>query len=75
MAEEKSKLQIGEMLRHPIANVIIGFVLTGVLGTSLTQYYSMKRQQVSRLEAVAISWSTSCTISPVRRCPQTRSGI
>jgi hypothetical protein len=45
MAEEKSKLQIGEMLRHPIANVIIGFVLTGVLGTSLTQYYSMKRQQ------------------------------
>lgn len=45
MAEEKPKLRIGEMLRHPIANVVIGFFLTGVLGTSLTQYYSMKRQQ------------------------------
>ena len=33
------------MLRHPMANVIIGFVLTGVLGTTLTQYDSMKRQQ------------------------------
>jgi hypothetical protein len=44
-AEEKPKGQVGEMLRNPIANVVIGFLLTGVLGMSLTQYYSMKRQQ------------------------------
>jgi len=41
------KKSIAEMLKHPLANVIVGFVLTGVLGTSITQYYLVLREKQS----------------------------
>jgi hypothetical protein len=34
------KRSVGDLLRHPLANVVIGFLLTGVLGTTITQYYT-----------------------------------
>lgn len=37
-----------EILKHPMANMIIGFLLTGVIGTSITNYYSMKQRQENR---------------------------
>ena len=39
------------MLKHPLANVIIGFLLTGVLGTTITQYYlTLREKQKARYE-------------------------
>jgi len=49
--ETKEKNSIGEMLRHPLANVIIGFLLTGVLGTTITQYFmALREKQADRRE-------------------------
>ncbi len=39
-----------DMLKHPTANMIIGFLLTSVLGTGITNYYSSKRQQEKQHE-------------------------
>ena len=52
---------LGEMLKHPLANVIVGFLLTGVLGTTITQYYLVLREKqkqqneltVTRKESIA----------------------
>lgn len=32
-------------LRHPIVNVVLGFILTGVLGTAITQHFMDQREQ------------------------------
>ena len=32
------------LLHHPLTNVIVGFLLTGVVGTALTQYFFDRRQ-------------------------------
>ena len=60
---EKSgkKRTLGEMLKHPLVNVIVGFLLAGVLGTTITQYYLALRERqkaqheltVARKESIA----------------------
>ncbi|GJL71955.1 MAG: hypothetical protein NMNS01_11540 [Nitrosomonas sp.] len=56
-SEEKKSL--AEKLKHPTANMIIGFLLTSVLGTGITNYYSAKRQQEKQHEEmVAINKTT-----------------
>jgi hypothetical protein len=37
---------------HPLANVLVGFLLTGVLGTALTQHF-MDRREREKLRAQA----------------------
>jgi uncharacterized membrane protein (DUF106 family) len=37
-------------LRHPLVNMVIGFILTGVLGTAITQHFLDQREQ-ERLRA------------------------
>jgi len=32
-------------LRHPLVNVVLGFILTGVLGTAITQHFMDQREQ------------------------------
>jgi hypothetical protein len=44
---------LGDPLRHPLANVVIGFLLTGVLGTMLTQYYIAQREQQAKQHELA----------------------
>ena len=59
--ETKEKKTLGEILKHPLANVVIGFFLTGVLGTTITQYYLALRERhkaqneltVARKESIA----------------------
>ena len=49
------KKSIGEMLRHPLANVVVGFLLTGVLGTTITQYYLALRERQKAQYELALS--------------------
>ncbi len=37
-------------LKHPLVNMVIGFLLTGVLGTAITQHFLDQREQ-ERLRA------------------------
>jgi len=37
-------------LKHPLVNMVIGFILTGVLGTAITQHFLDQREQ-ERLRA------------------------
>jgi len=37
-----------DVLRHPLASMLIGFVLTGVVGTILTNHFAELRQQEAR---------------------------
>ena len=40
-------------LDHPMTTMVIGFLLTGVLGTAFTQYFMHRRDQENlRIEAV-----------------------
>ena len=41
-------------LRHPIVNIVLGFVLTGVLGTAITQNFMDQREQEKLRAQVAI---------------------
>lgn len=36
---------LAEWLRHPLVSIILGFILTGVLGTAITQNYLDQREQ------------------------------
>lgn len=47
------KKSLGDMLKHPLANVVIGFLLTGVLGTALTQYFIGQREKQARQSELA----------------------
>lgn len=47
----ESKKSFADVLKHPMANVIIGFLLTGVLGGALTNYYTTKRAEDARVQA------------------------
>jgi len=59
--ETKEMKSLVEILKHPLANVVIGFLLTGVLGTTITQYYLALREKhkaqyeltVARKESIA----------------------
>jgi hypothetical protein len=42
------KRSTSALLKHPLTNVVIGFLLTGVLGTTLTQYYIVQREKHSK---------------------------
>jgi hypothetical protein len=53
------KRSLGETLKHPMANVIIGFLLTGVLGTTLTQYYIVQREKQSKQVELATTRKAS----------------
>ena len=44
MSEQPEKKSLAEFLKHPTANLILGFVLTGVIGGALTNYYQFQRQ-------------------------------
>ena len=35
--------RLAELLKHPLANVLIGFLLTGVVGSALTQHFIAQR--------------------------------
>jgi len=51
--DTKEKKSVGELLKHPLANVIVGFLLTGVLGTTITQYYiALREKQAQQRELV-----------------------
>jgi hypothetical protein len=52
MAGQEEKKGLGEVLRHPMANVVIGFLLTGVVGGALTNYYASKRSEEVRQQAM-----------------------
>jgi hypothetical protein len=41
-------------LRHPLVNLVIGFILTGVLGTTITQHFMDQREQEKLRAQVAI---------------------
>ena len=43
-------------LKHPLVNVVLRFILTGVLGTAITQHFLDQREQ-ERLRA-QVSWSS-----------------
>ena len=51
--ETKEKKTLGEILKHPLANVVVGFLLTGVLGTTITQYYIALREKQTQQRELA----------------------
>lgn len=55
----EEKRSIGELLKHPLTNVIIGFLLTGVLGTTLTQYYVVQREKQTKKVELATTRKAS----------------
>jgi len=48
MAETEKKYSWTEIFKHPMATMVMGFFLTGVIGTSITNYYSMKQREEKR---------------------------
>lgn len=48
MTDTEKKRSWADILKHPTANMILGFLLTGVIGTAVTNYYSMKREKESQ---------------------------
>ena len=48
MKDSENKQSLAEILKHPMATMIMGFFLTGVIGTSITNYYSMKQREEKR---------------------------
>lgn len=51
MSEPAKKSNASEWLRHPVASVVIGFFLTGVVGGALTNYYTLQRAEAQRKQA------------------------
>lgn len=51
MSDQNPKRSLADALRHPLANVVIGFLLTGVVGGALTNYYTQQRTQAARTQA------------------------
>jgi hypothetical protein len=49
----KEKKTLGEILKHPLANVVVGFLLTGLLGTTITQYYIALREKQAQQRELA----------------------
>jgi hypothetical protein len=43
------------MLKHPLANMAVGFLLTGVLGTTITQYYIALRERQAQQHELAVT--------------------
>lgn len=51
MSDQNPKRPLGDALRHPLANIVVGFLLTGVVGGALTNYYTQQRMQAARTQA------------------------
>jgi len=43
-----------EWLKHPLVNIVLGFILTGVLGTAITQHFLDQREQEKLRAQLAI---------------------
>lgn len=43
-----------DWLKHPLVNVVVGFILTGVLGTAITQHFLDRRAQETMEAQVAL---------------------
>jgi len=43
------------LLSHPMTNMVVGFLLTGVLGTALTQYFMDRRDQEKARSAAVVT--------------------
>jgi len=43
-----------DWLKHPLVNIVLGFILTGVLGTSITQHFMDQREQEKLRAQLAI---------------------
>ncbi len=73
MEDTEKKRSWVEILKHPTANMIIGFLLTGVLGAGVTNYYSMKRQQEAQhAEMVAANKEMVATLASLNAERQAR---
>ena len=44
-SEKEMSTSRAEWLRHPLVNIVLGFILTGVLGTAITQNFLDQREQ------------------------------
>jgi uncharacterized membrane protein (DUF106 family) len=60
-------------LRHPLVNMVIGFILTGVLGTAITQHFLDQREQ-ERLRA-QVALDTKQAIQQFAKLNEERKGI
>ncbi len=73
MEDTEKKRSWAEILKHPTANMIIGFLLTGVLGAGVTNYYSMKRQkEAQHAEMVAANKEMVATLASLNAERQAR---
>ena len=73
MEDSEKKHSWTEILKHPTANMIIGFLLTGVLGAGVTNYYSMKRQkEAQHTEMVAANKEMITTMASLNAERQAR---
>lgn len=73
MENTEKKSSWAEILKHPTANMIIGFLLTGVLGAGVTNYYSMKRQnEAQHAEMVAANKEMVATLASLNAERQAR---
>lgn len=43
MSQENKKSSLGDALRHPMVTMVVGFLLTGVIGTAVTQFHLTPR--------------------------------
>ena len=50
MGDTEKKSSWAEILKHPMANMVVGFLLTTVVGTGITNYYTMKQREQKRHE-------------------------
>ncbi len=50
MSQENKKPSLADLLKHPMANMVVGFVLTGVIGTGVTQYFTSKHKEHQRIQ-------------------------
>jgi hypothetical protein len=63
IAETKAHAGSRDLSRHPLITLIIGFFLTGILGTFLSDYYSTKRAQAERTIAEQKGYVEASTIA------------
>ena len=47
-SQRRSAVSFEGLLRHPLTSIVVGFVLTGVVGTLVTNHFADRRQQEAR---------------------------
>jgi len=74
--DSKQRRSIDELLRHPLANMIVGFILTGVLGTAITQYYiALREKQAQQRELAATRKASIAELSALNAEYLARAGM